>query len=163
MSIDHLRLPTGESLTLLRNGASTGGAAFEFEAVLPPGLSGPPAHRHRSGSETFAVLDGELRVRVGRERRVLGPGEEVTVPPGVTHAFANPTDRPVRIRTVETPAGPLEAQFRAMAAAGRVPPLRRLARINVEHGYDFVLHGLPEALQRPLWRILAALPARDSR
>ena len=158
MSLDRIDLPTGEVLTVLRNGASTGGAAFEVEAVLPPRLSGPPAHRHRSGSEEFTVLDGELRVRLGRERRVLGPGGAVTVPPGVVHAFANPTDRPVRIRTVETPAGPLEEQFRALAAAGRLPPLRRLARINVDHDLDFVLAGVPEALQRPLWRLLAALP-----
>ena len=155
MSTDHIDLPTGERLTVLRNGATTAGAAFEIEAVLPPGLSGPPAHRHRRGTETFTVLDGELRVRLGWDRRVLGPGETVTVPPGTTHAFANPTDRPARIRMVETPAGPLEPQFHALAAAGRVPPLRRLARINVEHDYDYVQHGLPETLQRLMWRLLA--------
>lgn len=163
MTIDRLRMPTGEILDLLRTCDSTGGAAFEVEAVLPPGLAGPPAHRHRFGTETFTVLDGELRVRIGHTRRVLGEGERITVPPGTTHAFANPTDRPVRIRTVETPAGPLEDQFRAMAAGGRIPPLRRLARINVDHDFDFVLHGLPERLQRLLWRLLAALPGGDHR
>lgn len=163
MTVDRIRLPTGEDLVVLRNGASTAGAAFEVEAILPAGLSGPPAHRHRFRSETFTVLDGELAVRVGRERRRIGPGEEVTVPPGVTHAFSNPTDRPVRLRTLEAPAGPLEAQFRAMAAAGRFPPVRRLARINVAHDYDLVLHGIPEALQRPLWRFLASLPERRRR
>ncbi len=49
-----------------------------------------------------------------------------------------------------------------MAAAGRIPPLRRLARINADHGYDFELHGIPGVLQRPLWRLLAALPGRDA-
>lgn len=160
MSSDRIQLPSGETLTVLRNSASTAGAAFEIEAVLPPGLSGPPAHRHRGGTETFTVLDGELRVRLGRDRRLLGPGETVTVSPGITHTFANPTDRPTRIRMVETPAGPLEPQFRALAAAGRFPPLRRLARINVDHGYDYVQDGLPEALQRPLWRLLAGRLSR---
>ena len=157
MTLDRLRLPTGELITILRNGTSTDGAAFEVEAVLPACLTGPPAHRHRVGSETFTVLEGELAVRVGHDRRLLGPGEAITVAPGVTHSFANPGDQPARIRTLESPAGPLEAQFRAMAEAGRVPPLGRLARINVDHDFDFVLHGLPEALQRPLWRFLAAL------
>lgn len=160
MSLDRIRLPTGETLTVLRDGANTAGAAFEIEALLPPGLSGPPAHRHRRGTEAFTVLDGELRVRLGRDRRVLGPGETVTVPPGITHAFANPADRPARIRVVETPAGPLEPQFRALAAAGRFPPLRRLARINVEHDYDYVQHGLPEPLQRLMWRLLAGRMSR---
>lgn len=160
MSLERIHLPTGETLTVLRNGATTAGAAFEIEAVLPPGLSGPPAHRHRRESETFTVLDGELRIRLGRDHRVLGPGETVTVPPGVTHAFANPTDRLARIRMVEAPAGPLEAQFHALAAAGRFPPLRRLARINVEHDYDYVQHGIPEALQRLMWRFLAGRTTR---
>lgn len=163
MSTDRIDLPTGEALTVLRNRASTAGSVFEFEAVLPPGLSGPPTHRHRFGSETFTVLDGEVRVRVGRWHRLLGPGEEVTVPPGVAHTFANPTQHPVRIRTLESPAGPLEAQFHALVAAGRLPPLRRLARINVEHDYDYVAYGVPEALQRPLWRLLAALPEPSRR
>lgn len=158
MSTDRIDLPTGEVITVLRDAAGTGGTAFEFEAVIPPGVSGPPPHRHRHGTETFTVLDGALRVRTGREHRLLLPGDELAVPPGVVHAVANPTDRPVRVRTVETPAGPLEAQFRALADAGRFPPLTRLARINVAHDDDFVLHGVPEALQRRLWRLLAALP-----
>lgn len=60
---------------------------------------------------------------------------------------------------METPAGPLEEQFRALAAAGRLPPLVRLARINVAHGLTFNVHGVPDPLQRALWRVLAALPA----
>ena len=59
---------------------------------------------------------------------------------------------------METPAGPLEEQFRALAAAGRFPPLVRLARINVAHGLSYHLHGVPDPVQRALWRALAALP-----
>lgn len=158
MTLDRIHLPSGERLEVLRNAASTAGAAFEFDAVIPPGVAGPPAHRHRRGTETFTVLDGELAVRVGRDRRVLGPGQEVIVPPGVTHSFHNPTGRTVRIRTLETPAGPLEAQFRALAGAGRFPPLTEIARINVAHDYDYLLPGVPVSLQRLLWRALAALP-----
>ncbi|WP_219416286.1 cupin domain-containing protein [Pseudonocardia nigra] len=156
-----LRMGTGEVLTILRSGADTGGSAFGFEAVLPPGLSGPPPHRHRVETETFSVLEGVLRVRVGDRVRVLEAGESVTVPPGAVHAFSNPSDRPARIRTVETPAGPLEDQFRALAAAGRIPPLRRLARINVEHDLSFSVHGIPDRIQRPLWRALAILAPAD--
>ncbi len=153
-----LRMPTGETLTLSRTGADTGGAVFEFEAVLPPGLSGPPPHRHRFETESFTVVEGILRVRVGNDIRHLAEGENVTVPSGTVHAFGNPANRPARIRVVETPAGPLEEQFRALVAAGRLPPLRRLARINVAHDLSFVLNGIPEPLQRVLWRALAALP-----
>ncbi|TCK24657.1 hypothetical protein [Pseudonocardia endophytica] len=53
-------------------------------------------------------------------------------------SLERPAGRPVRIRMVEDPAGPLEAQFRALAASGRFPPLLRLARINADHDHDHV-------------------------
>ncbi len=99
-------------------------------------------------------------MRTGRRVRVLTAGQSVTVPPGTVHGFANPWAGPARIRIVRTPAGPLEAQFRALAAAGRFPPLRRPARINVEHELSFAVHGIPDVLQRPLWRALAEPPVR---
>jgi hypothetical protein len=42
-----LRLPTGELISIIRTGHETEGEVFEFESVLPSGLSGPPAHWHR--------------------------------------------------------------------------------------------------------------------
>ncbi|TWD75231.1 quercetin dioxygenase-like cupin family protein [Kribbella amoyensis] len=153
-----LRMPTGEQLTILRRGAETGGAEFAVEAVLPPRLSGPPPHRHRTETETFHVLEGTLRVRLGSERLDLTAGQSIIVPPWTVHGFSNPTDEPTRIRTEETPASQLEEQFRVLADAGRFPPLRRLARINVEHDLSFHLHGIPDPVQRLLWRALAAIP-----
>jgi mannose-6-phosphate isomerase-like protein (cupin superfamily) len=128
---------------------------FVFSAVLPPRHAGPPAHRHRHETEVFTVESGRLLVRCGRERRLLLPGESVTVPPGTTHAFANPGDEPVRFRTVETPAGPLQEQLRALAAAPGRPPLLELARINAAHDLSFTVAGLPDAPQRALWWLLA--------
>jgi hypothetical protein len=83
------------------------------------------------------------------------PGESVSVPPGTTHSFANPGDEPVRFRTVETPAGPLQEQLRALAAAPDRPPLLELARINAAHDLSFTVAGLPDAPQRALWWLLA--------
>jgi mannose-6-phosphate isomerase-like protein (cupin superfamily) len=155
-----LHMPSGEVIDIVRSGRDNGGAAFEVEALLPPRLSGPPPHRHRREIETFEVLEGVLRVRVGDETRDLQTGESVTVNPWTLHAFANPGDQPTRIRTVETPAGQLEDQFRVLATAGRLPPLVRLARINVAHELSFHIHGIPDPIQRVLWRALAALPSR---
>lgn len=155
-----LHLPTGEVIDIVRSGADNGGTVFEIESVLPARAGGPPAHRHRRETETFHVVEGVLRVRLGDEFRLLQAGESVEVPPWTLHAFANPADDPARTRMVETPAGPLEEQFRALAAAGRLPPLLRLARINVAHGLSFHLHGVPDPLQRILWRALAAIPSR---
>ncbi|MEJ2860326.1 cupin domain-containing protein [Actinomycetospora flava] len=145
-----IAFPDGQVVTVEASGPD-----FVFSAVLPPRHAGPPAHRHRRETEVFTVETGLLEVRLGRERRLLQPGETVAVPPGTTHAFANPFDEPVRLRTVETPAGPLQAQLRALAAAGGRPPLLELARINAEHDFSFTAAGLPDVPQRLLWRLLA--------
>ncbi|MGY1822948.1 cupin domain-containing protein [Geodermatophilus sp. SYSU D00079] len=150
-----LHLPTGETIRVLASGRDNGGAALEVDALLPPGLAGPPRHRHRTQTETFTVQEGRLQVLVGRDTRVLTAGGSVTVPPTVTHGFANPFDEPALVRVRETPAGPLEDQFRALARSGRIPPIGELAEINVRHGLSFAVHGVPALVQEPGWRLLA--------
>jgi mannose-6-phosphate isomerase-like protein (cupin superfamily) len=150
-----IRYPDGQVITVERSEPD-----FVFTAVLPPGHAGPPAHRHRHETEVFTVEQGRLRVRVGREHRVLLPGESVRVPPGTTHSFTNPFDDAVRLRTVESPAGPLLPQFHALAEAGGRPPLGRLALINAEYDWSFTLAGLPDRPQRALWRVAAWIARR---
>lgn len=157
MTGDRLVLPTGETITVLRNGAGTAGAVFEFDGVIPPRGTGPPAHLHRVEQEEFTVLEGVLRARVGGWTSDLTIGESVVVPPGTVHSFANLTDRPTRMITRSTPAGQLEEQFQLLASGGRVPPLLRMAELNVRHDLSFVVHGVPEPIQRALWRSLAAV------
>jgi mannose-6-phosphate isomerase-like protein (cupin superfamily) len=52
---------------------------------VPPGPVAAP-HRHR-GDEAIRVVRGRLRVRVGAETRVIGPGEIACIPPHTDHAF----------------------------------------------------------------------------
>ena len=155
-----LHLPTGETVTIRASGRDNGGTAFEVDALLPPGASGPPRHRHLAQTKTFTVLEGRLRVLAGGETRELEAGQTATVPPTVVHTFANPFGEAARIRMRETPAGPLEEQFRALARSGRIPPLPELAAINLRHGLPFALYGIPDLLQRPAWLLLARLHRR---
>ena len=150
-----LQLPTGETIRILASGHDNGGAALEVDALLPPGLPGPPRHRHRTQIETFTVQEGRLQVVVGRDTGVLSAGETVTVAPTVTHGFSNPFDEPARIRMREVPAGPLDEQFRALAGSGRIPPIGVLATINVRHGLSFAVDGVPDLVQEPVWRLVA--------
>ena len=64
---------------------------------LAPGGGNPP-HTHGAFGERFEVVEGTLHVRLGRETRVLGPGESVTAPRGVVHCFSNPAAAPARFR-----------------------------------------------------------------
>ena len=55
------------------------------------GERGPDLHVHRSHTDSFYVLEGELRFRVGPDAAevVVGAGGYVAVPPGVVHTFDN--------------------------------------------------------------------------
>jgi mannose-6-phosphate isomerase-like protein (cupin superfamily) len=52
---------------------------------LPVG-DGRPTHQHR-GEEVLCVIEGELTVRVGAERRSCGPGDVVAVPASTWHSI----------------------------------------------------------------------------
>jgi quercetin dioxygenase-like cupin family protein len=49
----------------------------------PPGTGAKP-HRHPE-EQVINVLAGKLRVRVGEEERILGPGDAVHIPPSTEH------------------------------------------------------------------------------
>jgi uncharacterized cupin superfamily protein len=62
-----------------------------------------PCHVHHGSDEAFYVLDGELEVLEGDERRILTSGELAFIPAGTTHTFANRGPAPARILVVMTP------------------------------------------------------------
>jgi quercetin dioxygenase-like cupin family protein len=67
-----------------------------------PGDQAPP-HRHHHSDEGFVVLRGRLEVLVGAERRILQPGDHVTIPAGTTHTFATVDLEGADIIAVMTP------------------------------------------------------------
>jgi mannose-6-phosphate isomerase-like protein (cupin superfamily) len=81
-------------------------AGFRLVAGRPDGLqrlmvvggrllaseSAGPVHAH-AGDEVIRVLEGELLVRVGDERRTCRPGDLAIVPPRVLHGFQVPRRR----------------------------------------------------------------------
>jgi quercetin dioxygenase-like cupin family protein len=64
------------------------------EFVIAPGGAGPPVHIHTSSPEALHVVSGEMSAIVGDERRKVGPGESVFVPPGTPHTWFNDGDTP---------------------------------------------------------------------
>jgi mannose-6-phosphate isomerase-like protein (cupin superfamily) len=67
----------------------------------PPRLIAPP-HLHRSADESWHVLDGTLRVRVGKEEVEARAGSAVFVPRGTPHTYWNPGSSPTRYLLVMT-------------------------------------------------------------
>jgi len=50
-----------------------------------------PEQWHNEKEETFHILRGEVHLRLNGETTQYGPGDVVTVEPGVRHAFVSPT------------------------------------------------------------------------
>jgi len=67
----------------------------------PPRLIAPP-HLHRRDDEAWYVLEGTLRVRVGKEVVEAGAGAAVFVPRETPHTYWNPGPDPVRYLLVMT-------------------------------------------------------------
>jgi mannose-6-phosphate isomerase-like protein (cupin superfamily) len=56
---------------------------------LEPGQAQKP-HRHDGADKVYAVLEGEVLVRVGGESATLSPGAAALAPAGVDHGIENP-------------------------------------------------------------------------
>lgn len=94
------------SIYLLMAPPGAGGANAQPAVTGAPGLTvnicecppgnGPMLHAHERTRETFLCLSGHFEVRwgdQGEHRTGLGLFDMISVPPGVTRAFTNDTDR----------------------------------------------------------------------
>jgi quercetin dioxygenase-like cupin family protein len=119
-----------------------------FEMVVPPGSNVPPPHSHTANEELVYVLEGTLRYTVGSETRDLHPGDSMTTPCGVVHAFSNPHAGVARALVINTPdIGP--QYFREVASIvdrGGPPDKARLMATMQKFG--LVAAAPPGAAQR---------------
>jgi mannose-6-phosphate isomerase-like protein (cupin superfamily) len=81
-----------------------------------PGRAGADLHVHRSHSDLFYVIDGELTIRLGidDEHIAVPAGTFVLVPPMVVHGFLNAGDTDVRYLNVHAPGTGFAAYLRAL-------------------------------------------------
>src|SRR4029450_10902854 len=105
---------TGERITFHQTSADTHGEAVVIECTVQPDGFVAAAHVHPSQSERFAVIDGTLGVKVGREKQTLGRGEVAVVQPGTPHRFWNAGDGEVRFVCAVRPALQFESLLETM-------------------------------------------------
>ncbi len=101
-----LRLQSGPGRDLIfkLTGEDTGGA-FDYFIVQVAPHEGPPLHVHHHQEETFHVLKGKFKVRVGDEIFYCNEGDFAYLPSKEPHAFLNLTDELGEIIVVYTPGG----------------------------------------------------------
>ena len=152
---------TGQTMTFRQTAGDTGGALLQLDCTSTPHGPREPAHIHPYQESRMAVHAGALRVRIGTTERVIGPGQEVVIPPRVPHSFWVEGDAPARYRQEFRPALRSELFFEtlfSLARAGQLdargmPSPLQLAVLVPAFGDEI----RPTRPPWPLLRLLAAL------
>jgi quercetin dioxygenase-like cupin family protein len=85
-----------DTATFLQTAEESGGKVTDIEITLMPG-GGNSLHYHKTYSETFTAIDGELGLKLGKKQtKILKPGESYTVEPLSLHGFFNPTNKEIK-------------------------------------------------------------------
>lgn len=61
------------------------------EATMPAG-GATDRHFHRRSEELYFILEGEGKMEVDDEERMVGPGDGILIPPGAWHRISASTD-----------------------------------------------------------------------
>lgn len=155
------------------------GRGFTLEYTVPVGA--PQAlvdpHFHQHWTESFEVLSGEARYRLGRVELDLASGESVTLPPGVAHLHPwNVGQIPLRVRQTTSFLHPDPTAIRDTIEAfamlswltnegkvdgrGRPAPLQGALILRKLQRHGGFLAGAPVPVQRILVGALAAVAER---
>jgi quercetin dioxygenase-like cupin family protein len=90
-------------VTFLKTSAETNGEYTLVEVELAP-KGGVGLHYHKTYSEKFDCIEGELTVRLGKVNHKLIPGQSAIAEKNVNHLFKNDTDKPCRFKVELRPA-----------------------------------------------------------
>lgn len=112
--------PNGNRVRYLATGASTGGLFGLYRWEFSGAVSGPGPHFHRTMTESFYILSGDVRIYDGTGWRTTRAGDFAHVPAGGLHGFRNESGAEASMLLHFAPGAPREAYFEGLArvAAG---------------------------------------------
>jgi mannose-6-phosphate isomerase-like protein (cupin superfamily) len=156
---------SGEQIRILRTAAETAGAVLDWELLLAPGGRVPSSHAHPEQTETFTVVEGRMKFRVGWRRLIVTSGQTVRVPPGTVHHFANAGSIPALVSVESRPALAMEELLETAAAMAQeqhaarraLPRPMDLALFMTDFEREVRAPFLPRGLVRLAARWLARL------
>jgi quercetin dioxygenase-like cupin family protein len=117
--------------------------SVRVEMWVDPG-GGVPPHMHPAMEETFEVVSGRPSFLSGRRWQTAGPGETVTLAPGVRHAYRNQGHEVAHVICRAKPGLTLPEFLEDAAELNRAGKLNR-------HGLPRTPAGLIEGV-RLAWR-----------
>lgn len=92
-----------DTVTFLKTSTDTNGEYTLVEVELADG-GGVGLHYHKTYTETFECLEGEVQVRLGKVLHTLKPGDSAIAAPTVNHFFRNRSGRLCKFRVELRPA-----------------------------------------------------------
>ena len=92
-----------DQVIFLKTHADTNGECTLVEVELADG-GGVGLHYHKTYSEKFDCLEGEVQVQLGKTIHTLQPGQTATALQNINHLFRNRSGRPCTFRVELRPA-----------------------------------------------------------
>ncbi len=144
--------------------ADTNGELLRFEQFVKGGTPEVPEHYHLRQEERFVVISGRMGVRAAGKEQMLGPGEEIVVPPGTPHTFWNAGEEEMHHVVELRPALDMETFFETVFGLqrdGRFPVEGEKRPPNLFQGalivteYENYLARPPVPVQKLLFGALA--------
>ncbi|MEU8021579.1 MULTISPECIES: cupin domain-containing protein [Micromonospora] len=156
---------TGERAVFRSTRHETDGKLLEADYHLTAGGYVAAAHVHPRQEETFEVLEGKVRIRIGGREILAEPGRTYVVPPGVAHRIVNHTSASAHLYSTLRPAmlsDELLQTMWALASDGRtnrrgIPGILQAAVSGAHFRGELYLAGPPLWLQDLVFRTLAPL------
>ncbi|HEX2808832.1 MAG TPA: cupin domain-containing protein [Kineosporiaceae bacterium] len=116
-------------------------------------------HTHPVATERFRVIGGQIGFQIGADRRVLGPGDQAEVPPGVVHDWWQVGDQEAEVIVDMQPGDrftEILTTFFGLVRDGQVnkrglPHLLQLAVTAHSYRDAMVFKSPPPWLQRALF------------
>ena len=129
----------GHQVSVKLTAADTGGLAYVFEDICPPGAGVPP-HVHSREDEILTVLEGEFEVFLDGKTYKAAQGAVANFPRCVPHAFRNASGQPARALFVVTPGESFARFFEELSGlpANAPPDPRKIAEIFGRYGMSIL-------------------------
>ncbi|WP_029037883.1 cupin domain-containing protein [Salinimicrobium xinjiangense] len=127
----------GDQMIIKLTGKDTNNQFTLVQDQIEPGV-GIPLHVHDNENEIFRVLEGELEIGVGDQKRILKAGDLGFAPRGIPHYWRAVGDKKVLMDTSVFPAG-LENMFSELGNLPSGPPdFAKIVDICGKYGVRFL-------------------------